>query len=140
MKKLSIVCFALFFIGLGLSRSARSSPQDAAIQERKRAAVALLRVINTGEAAHERRQNRFCSPSELADAGLIGAMGKPFGPAWKAEAFRQAVLPEPLAGYTMHFTLDAGGRSYSVALSSESDGAAFFTDERGLIYEAKPIG
>lgn len=139
MKKFSMVCVALFFIGLGLLRSARSSPQDTAIQERKRAAVALIRVLNTAEAAHQVRQNRFGSPSELAESGLIDAIGKQFGPAWDAKAFGQTVLPTPLAGYTMHFTLDAQGGSYSIALSSESDGTAFFTDERGLIYEAKPI-
>ena len=39
----------------------------------------------------------------------------------------------------MHFTLDGDGQTYSVALTDKSTYDSFFTDERGLIYEAKPI-
>jgi hypothetical protein len=39
----------------------------------------------------------------------------------------------------MHFTVDGEGRSYSIALNDKPNDDSFFTDERGIIYEAKPM-
>ena len=139
MKKLGTICLALFLIGVGASRSASSFPQDAPIHERKYAAVTLLRVINTAEMEHQAKQKHFGSFAELLDSGSLEAAGKRFGDAWRALAFDRKAIAEPLAGYAMHFTVDGEGKSYSVSLSDKSNYESFFTDERGLIFEAKPL-
>ncbi|HKV61606.1 MAG TPA: hypothetical protein VJO16_06820 [Candidatus Acidoferrum sp.] len=85
------------------------------------------------------KQKHFGTFTELVESGSLDAAGKRFGSAWSALAFDRKAVSEPLFGYAMHFTVDAAGRNYSVALTDKSDNVSFFTDERGLIYEAKPL-
>ena len=139
MRKRVAIWVILFLAGIDLSLSARSAPQDASVHQRKASAVTLLRVINTAEAIHKVKHNRFGSLSELAESGSLDAAGERYGRAWKPLAFDKNAVAERLPGYAMHFTLDGDGQTYSVALTDKSTYDSFFTDERGLIYEAKPI-
>jgi hypothetical protein len=139
MKKLVTICFALLLISAGAARLAHSQSQGSSSQDRQYGAVTLLRVINTAEMEHQMKQKHFGTFAELLESGSLDAAGKRFGDAWSALSFDRKATSEPLGGYVMHFTVDAAGKSYSVSLTNKSDYSSFFTDERGLIYEAKPI-
>jgi hypothetical protein len=139
MKKLVKICFALLLISAGAARLAHSQSQASSSQDRKYGAVTLLRVINTAEMEHQMKQKRFGAFAELVQSGSLDAAGKRFGDAWSAVSLDRKATSEPLSGYAMHFTVDAAGKTYSVSLTDKSDYSSFFTDERGLIYEAKPL-
>jgi hypothetical protein len=96
-------------------------------------------VINTAEMEHQMKQKHFGAFAELVQSGSLDAAGKRFGDAWSTLSFDRKATSEPLPGYAMHFTVDAAGKTYSVSLTDKSDYSSFFTDERGLLYEAKPL-
>ncbi len=77
--------------------------------------------------------------AELFESGGLNAAGEHFGTAWSDLQIKKEMVAEPLAGYEMHFTVDESGNSYSVSLREKLNSNAFFTNERGLIYEAKPL-
>jgi hypothetical protein len=139
MNKLGKVCFALLLIGAGTFSVGHSQTQQRSTQERRYGAVTLLRVINTAEMEHQAKQKHFGSFAELVESGSLDVAGKRFGDAWSSLAIDRKAVSEPLAGYAMHFIVDAVGQSYSVSLTDKSNYDSFFTDERGLIYEAKPL-
>jgi hypothetical protein len=139
MKKEFTICFVLLLIGAGATTLARSQTQGRSSQDRRSGAVTLLRVINTAEMEQQMKQRHFGTFAELVESGSLDAAGKRFGNTWSALSFDRKATSEPLAGYAMHFTLDAAGKAYSVSLTDKSDDSSFFTDERGLIYEAKPL-
>ena len=139
MKKLGMICVALFLIDAGASRSAHSHLQGGSVDQRKYGAVTLIRVINTAEMEYRASKKHFADYVELRDSGALDTAGKRFGNAWSALPFDRKAVSEPLPGYEMHFTVDGTGKSYSVSLGDKSNYDSFFTDERGLIYEAKPI-
>jgi hypothetical protein len=84
-------------------------------------------------------RKHFGGFTELFESGGLDAAGKHFGTAWSDLQIKNEMAAEPLAGCEMHFTVDESGNSYSVSLREKSNSDAFFTDERGLIYEAKPL-
>jgi hypothetical protein len=139
MKKTATICFALLLINAWAACLAHSQSQGNSSQDRKYGAVTLLRVINTAEMEHQRKQKHFATFAELVESGSLDVAGKGFGGAWNALIFDRKATSEPLSGYAMHFTVDAAGKTYSVSLTDKSDYSSFFTDERGLIFEAKPI-
>jgi hypothetical protein len=139
MKENFTICFALLLIGAGATTLAHSRSQGRSSQDRRSGAVTLLRVINTAEMEHQMKQKHFGTFAELLESGSLDAAGKRFGDAWSALSFDRKATSDPLSGYGMHFTVDAAGKTYSVSLTDKSDDSSFFTDERGLIYEAKPL-
>jgi hypothetical protein len=139
MKKIATICFSFLLIVAGAACLAHSQSQGSSSQDRKYGAVTLLRVINTAEMEHQMKQKHFGTFTELVDSGSLDAAGKRFGDAWSAVSFDRKAVSEPLSGYAMHFTVDAAGKNYSVSLADKSDNSSFFTDERGLIYEARPL-
>lgn len=139
MKRIVTISCVLLLIGAGAARLARSQSEGRSIQSRKYGAVTLLRVINTAEMEHQTKQKRFGTFTELVELGSLDAAGERYGHTWKALSFDRQATAEPLDEYAMHFTVDAAGKMYSVSLTDKSDYSSFFTDERGLIYEAKPI-
>ena len=139
MEKLAKICIASLFISAGAASLADSQPQASSNGDRKYGAVTLLRVINTAEMAYQAKQKHFGTFAELVESGGLDAAGKRFGDAWSALSFNGKATSEPLPGYTLHFTVDAVGKAYSVSLTNAPNDSSFFTDERGLIYEAKPL-
>jgi hypothetical protein len=139
MKKLCTICFAVLLISAGAVRLAYSQSQGSSSQDRGYGAVTLLRVINTAEMEHQMKQKHFGTFAELVESGSLDVAGKRFGDAWSTLSFDRKATSEPLAGYGIHFIVDAAGKSYSVSLTDKTNYSSFFTDERGLIYEAKPL-
>ena len=138
MKTRLAICFAFLILGTISARTARSLPQKDSADERL-AAVTLLRAINTAEMAARNDQKRFVGFAELLDSGALDSAGKHYGNAWSKLQLDRTAGGQPLPGWEMHFTVDGNGKSYSLALSEKSSHDSFFTDERGLIYEAKPL-
>ncbi len=139
MKKLCTICFVLLLISAGASCLAHAQSQESSSQDRRYGAVTLLRVINTAEMEYQMKQKHFGSFADLLESGSLEAAGKRFGDAWSAIAFDRKAVSEPLAGYAMHFTVDATGKTYSVLLTNKSNYDSFFTDEGGLIFQGKPL-
>jgi hypothetical protein len=139
MKTRLAVCFAFLLVGTFSSHSAGSLPQSGSEHEKKFGTVTLLRVINTAEMEHYRGQKTYVGFAQLLGSGELDAVGKHYGDAWSKLQLDRTAGAQPLPGWEMHFTVDGNGNSYSVALSEKPNYEAFFTDERGLIYEAKPL-
>ena len=139
MKTYATTCVALVILGATVARSGHSLPRGASADEKKYAAVTLLRAINTSEMELRRSRKHYGSFTELLESGRLDAAGKRFGTAWSDLQIKKEITTEPLTGYEMHFTVDESGNSYSVSLREKLNSDAFFTDERGLIYEAKPL-
>src|SRR5260370_21060126 len=134
MIKLAKICFVLVLIGDGAARLAQSRSQGSSSGDRKNGAVTLLRVINTAEMEHQMKQKHFGTFAELVESGSLDAAGKRFGNTWSALSFDRKATSEPLAGYAMHFTVDAAGKTYSVSLTDISADSSFFSVESELIY------
>jgi hypothetical protein len=139
MGKLAKISLVLLLISTGAARRADSQSQASSSGDKRYGAVTLLRVINTAEMEYQTKQRHFGTFAELVESGTLDTAGKRFGNAWSALLFNRKATSEPLPGYTLHFTVDAVGKAYSVSLTDISNDSSFFTDERGLIYEAKPL-
>jgi len=139
VKTFTGICVVLIILGASVVRSADSQPQSDSAGQRKYAAVTLLRVINTAEMEFRTSRKQFGNFADLLESGGLDAAGKHFGNAWSDLQIKKGTAAKPLPDYEMHFTVDGSGNSYSVSLREKSNSDAFFTDERGLIYEAKPL-
>jgi hypothetical protein len=129
----------LLLISTGAASRADSQSQASSSGDKKYGAVTLLRVINTAEMEYQTKQKHFGTLSELVESCTLDSAGRRFGNAWSALSYSRKATSEHLPGYTLHFTVDAVGKAYSVSLTDISNDSSFFKDERGLIYEAKPL-
>jgi hypothetical protein len=114
--------------------------------ERARLAVEIVRYINTAEMDCRLKDGkldenaRFFSWDELLDAPFFGHMQDQFS---QAHGQRFSPGPEIVPGLELRLVVSADGKHYNLWLGQKKDidcGFAFYSDERGVIYEGKAIG
>ena len=131
----AVLTFGLFCI-------ASTSPANATGQSKH--AVTVVRLINTAEAYAHRAQARYVSFPELVSSGALNEaaqMNPDFTSAF-ADLYRARVHNKaPIQGFDLAIVVSSDGGSYKLSLTAKDDcSAAYFTDERGIIYTGKPIG
>ena len=125
-----VLCFVVW---------AKAAPPEAQ-KSQKRNAVQLTRVLNTAEMQYKGEKGRFGSFAELAGGGYLNKSDVTRR-IWPSD-FNSADAVHPIPGVTCKLTLSAEGKSYQLSVISDADPAsqwAFFSDERGLIYEGQPM-
>jgi hypothetical protein len=124
-----------------------SSDASEASKKQKALAVGIVRTVNTAEYSCRYKDRkldeseRFLSWDELLNAPCFGdaqdhfsqITGSPFSP-------ETEITP----GLELRLVVSADGRRYNLSLNQKNDSAscgfAFFSDERGVIYEGRAIG
>ena len=109
-------------------------------QERRLLALSVARFVNTVEVNHKKQFGEFLPFKDLPRSPIIEKINKEGSTyrAYKAMSF--APDSEVIPGFEGRFLLNDGG--YSFSLADKTDGCRFtyFSDERGVIYEAVVIG
>jgi hypothetical protein len=110
-------------------------------------AVNIIRVINTAEVGtcrtkggHIDEHAKFLSWDELLDASCFKEAQRRFS---QASELSFSPGPEIVAGLELRLVVSPDGRHYNLWLGQKQEdrcGFAFFSDERGLIYEGRAIG
>jgi hypothetical protein len=128
---------------------AGATASSAASRSQKTLAVAIVRYINTVEVIDCRSQNgqideneKFLPWDELREAPCFKEAQSRM-PLPVVDELSQSLGPEIVPGLELRLVVSADGRHYNLWLGQKSAdvcGFAFFSDERGVIYEGKPIG
>jgi hypothetical protein len=120
----------LFVIGLSVVALPARSAQTSADDER-RAAITVLRAINTAEIAAKRTGGKYLPLSELLDHPAMGRVKPNFAVAGNSYTH---------AGAGVRLALSADATQYVVTVVSAAPTyTASFTDERGVIYTGKAL-
>jgi hypothetical protein len=129
-------------------QAAAVTGRSAVSKEQRSRAVAIVRLINTAEVIDCRTKDgkideneKFLPWDELLNASC-------FKEAQSRVLFYPGNEPslspgsEIVPGLELRLVVSANGSHYNLWLGEKQDtcGFAFYSDERGLIYEAKPIG
>ncbi len=100
-------------------------------------ALSVLRLVNTGEAQFRSQNGRFGTWEELQTSNIMDNLKAPIG----LPGVQFAPAPEILSGLELRLLRSDDGRySASIQDISARCSLALFTDERGLIYEGRPLG
>jgi hypothetical protein len=99
-------------------------------------AVNAVRVMNTAEMRYFAAHGKYVPADELgASQELKQLQSSKIWP--KAMSL---VGAEPLPGFTLGITASPDGKAYQLSFLRRGDNKlAFFSDERGIIYQAEPI-
>ena len=120
----------LFAVGLSVAtlpaRSNQPSPDDE-----RRAAITVLRAINTAENAVKRTDGKFVPMSELLNHAAMSRVKPNFAVTGNSYTH---------AGAGVRLALSADGSQYVVTVVAAAPTyTAAFTDERGVIYTGKAL-
>lgn len=148
LSLVGITSHSLWFGGEdGLAAAPNVNPSPQAIQ-----AVNVIRAINTAEVVTCRSENgkldpraKFLSWRALTQAPCFRKAqshysGRRFG---EVSSLSFSSEPEILPGLVLHLVVSSNGKHYNVSLGKTPEthcGFAFFSDERGVIYEGQAIG
>ena len=120
----------LFAIGISVTVLPARSVQPSQDDERK-AAITVLRAINTAENAAKRSAGKYVAMAELLEHPMMSRV-KP-NIAVEGNTYTHA-------GAGVRLALSADGMQYVVTVVSAAPTyAAAFTDERGVIYTGKAL-
>ena len=124
-RVLTMLGFAVLLATIGVAAS-QPSPDD-----QRRAAITLMRAVNTAEAAVKARTGKYVHLTELLGHAAMGRL--------KAEIVVDAAMAT-YHGSTIRLALSTDASQYQVAIvPGETCGWAAFSDERGLIYTGKVL-
>ena len=157
LRRVLFTFFAIFSLSLitwfvlsripDVSRAQTEQATGALPSASQMAAVAVLRLVNTAELRYHEKFHKYGTRTDLLDSGIpqqiTDAMTQHM-----AERGMQGPRPdlssaEPAPGYNFALYVAADGSHYLAALrdnSKEACAVSFYTDERGLILQAKAIG
>lgn len=127
MKRTMLTAVMMTLIFTVGSRAASQSPPD----EERRAAITLLRAINTAEAAVTSRSGHYVALPELIDHGAMTRIKPEMVMSGAAITYHGAQVRLALSADATQYvvTVVTGAPNYTAA----------FTDERGVIYTGKAL-
>jgi type II secretory pathway pseudopilin PulG len=127
-RLISVTALALCVVA-GLA--ARSSAQTAVDEDGRRAALRVMRAINTAENAARSQGGHYLPLADLLTHRAMGAV---------APDVRVSATTVTYDKWQLRLALSADASQYMVnMMSSETCGLAVFSDERGLIYTGKVL-
>lgn len=106
-------------------------------------AVNLVRLTNTAEMQEFQSKHRFLPWEDLFNSPAWRSARTQNEERFSLKGITLGRAPEVIPGFEMRLALGPGQSHYQLALiskESSSCGTSYFSDERGLIYEAKPMG
>jgi len=133
----SVIVAGTLLLGLAAALAAADNPDQHA---QKRNAVQLTRVLNTAEQQYRSEKGRFGSFADLAAGGYLNKSDIT-RKIWPSD-FNSADPVHPIPGVTCRLTVSSDGKAYQVSVIADTPPEsrwAFFSDERGLIYEGQPM-
>jgi hypothetical protein len=114
-----------------LATAAVTGAAQPSADDQRRAAITLMRAINTAEHAVKSRGGKFVHLAELLEHPAMGRVKPDI-------AVNGGVLTHQ--GATIRLALSTDGTQYQVSVvPGETCGWAAFSDERGLIYTGKVL-
>lgn len=107
------------------------------------ALVGAFRVLNTAEVRFYQANHRFATTSELLNFDETKKLSAKTSYSQPVEgSIAIGAADDPLAGYTVHLTVGADGKSYVITATKKGEpcrGVGATTDERGVIYLIEPL-
>lgn len=105
-------------------------------------ALNAVRIINTAEAYAHRAGTKYLSLADLISSGSLqqaAGMNESFAATYPELNLQHE--KELIKGSNFALLVSSDGASYKVSiLQDEKCGAAYFSDERGIIYAGKALG
>lgn len=99
--------------------------------DQRRAAITLMRAINTAENAVRQRTGKYVHLTELLEHPAMGRVKPDIAVDGSVATYQ---------GTTIRLALSSDGKQYQVSVvPGETCGWAAFSDERGLIYTGKVL-
>jgi hypothetical protein len=120
----------LFLVGCGFA-TLSAAPRQSAPDDERRAAITVLRAINTAENAAKQSAGKYLALSDLLDHPAMSRVKPSF--AVEANTFTYE-------GAVVRLALSADATQYVVTVVSAAPAyTAAFSDERGVIYTGKAL-
>ena len=147
-----LLLLAISIPALGASGRAASATDTAPKPSpQARRAVDIIRVINTAEVGTCRNRNatdantRFMPWARLVNTPCFKKALSYFSGSPSAHSGRLSfsAAPEIVPGLLLRLVVSPNGKHYNLSLGEKADvrcGFAFFSDERGVIYEGRALG
>lgn len=124
-----IVATVIFFVVL--VATAFTQPTQPAPDPARRAAITVMRMINTAEAAIRHRTGKYVDLADLINHAMMSAVRAEIVANGDTITYR---------GQQLRLALTADAMQYqAMVLPAETCGTAVFSDERGLIYTGKVL-
>jgi type II secretory pathway pseudopilin PulG len=123
-----LVVLLLAFVAVALATSQTSSTLSA---EQRLKAVTAVRVVNTAEANYFGKAKRYGSLDELNSSGSLS----------EAESMFSTADPTAVDGFAFRVVVSDNKKGYQISVTQVTKpfSVGFFSDERGLIYEGRPL-
>lgn len=132
---------AVIALMLSGAMAAGGSDEKAAPNETRTQALGTIRLINTAEVSFRRSAQVYGSFAELVSKGTLKETAQMNS--YLVSAYGRLDLQnpaEPLREFTLAMVVAPDGSAYKLSLVEKKNcGAAFFTDESGIIYEGKAL-
>jgi hypothetical protein len=104
-------------------------------------ALTAVRLINTAEASVRQAQARYVPLAELVSSGALkraAEMNADFSSAFPDADLKSGTL---VPGFDLAIVVSSDGGAYKLSIAAKDDcGAAYFTDQRGVIYSGRALG
>lgn len=128
-----IACLLILMAGGTITLVAKS-PRNG--EDPKIGAVTAIRIANTAEAQYRGSVGRFGSLDDLRSSKAMGEAQSMF-----PDSVDMSRSAQPLSGFTVRLTLSEDKKEYQISVTQDTKpySIAFFSDERGLIYEGQPL-
>jgi hypothetical protein len=126
MKQLLFAMSVVMLAVLSIAASARQAPDDE-----RRAAIRVLRAINTAENAAKQKSGKYLAISELLEHPGMGGVRPDFTVNGNAITYRDAQVRLALSADATQYIVTVVGRAPSYT--------AAFSDEQGVIYTGKAL-
>lgn len=127
MKQILFAFGAVAIAAITISATAQPAPQEA----ERRAAITVLRAINTAENAILQKTGKYLPLTELIDQPMMSRVKPDIAISGSTYAH---------AGAQVRLALSADATQYVVTVvSGAPNHTAAFTDERGLIYTGQAL-
>lgn len=124
-----IVATVIFFVVL--VATAFTQPTQPAPDPARRAAITVMRMINTAEAAIRHSTGKYVDLADLINHAMMSAVRAEIVANGDTITYR---------GQQLRLALTADAMQYqAMVLPAETCGTAVFSDERGLIYTGKVL-
>ena len=135
---LSTVLFLVFFLILPPQFAQNVPPAPAnPDQEIRSQAIGLIRIINTAEVSELNSYGSFAAWQTLSahQAEYINQCTQDNG-------IKLGQMPEIFSGWSLRLNVGADGKGYDLVLrdlNNKQDSYAAYSNEEGVIWEAKPL-
>ena len=139
--RVGVTC-AVVIVGMFAVLGASGDKKQNASSERVSQVLNTIRLINTAELTERQEHGQYSSLAQLVSTGALSMTAKNRPQFGDVNSVLNMQAPgELLAGFSTDMVVAADGSAYKLAFIDKSAcGAAFFTDQAGLIYRGTALG